>query len=344
MNTSPDIYYIILDGYANSGTLQEFYDYDNKRFEESLRARGFYVADRSNSNYPITALSLPSSLNMRHLTELSGTISFKSLIRMAKNNEVMRYLKSKGYKYVHFSSGSELTNNNESADVLIESNGLDDFSLLLLNTTMLRPVIKRFIADDLANNVLDAFRSLEEAPSIKGPKFVFAHLLTPHPPYVFNRNGDRPSDPELGSNVFGDTSWLPRDAYLDQLIYINSKVLPMVDAIIAKSAVKPIIVIQSDHGPIIIGGMGDANKGPAPYLYDPAYIRGKTRIFNAYYLPRGGQTGLYDTITPVNSFRVIFNYYFSADFPLLEDKTYYSTYNDLTDFQEVDPEDVFNPR
>jgi hypothetical protein len=56
------------------------------------------------------------------------------------------------------------------------------------------------------------------------------------------------------------------------------------------------------------------------------------KIFNAYHLPGGGDQQLYETITPVNTFRVIFNYYFAGDFDLLEDASYFSTYDDPYNF------------
>ena len=61
-------------------------------------------------------------------------------------------------------------------------------------------------------------------------------------------------------------------------------------------------------------------------------------ILNAYYLPNGGNDLLYESISPVNSFRVIFNSYFGANYEILEDRSYYtaprfagSTHDDVTD-------------
>jgi len=55
-------------------------------------------------------------------------------------------------------------------------------------------------------------------------------------------------------------------------------------------------------------------------------------ILNAYYLPRGGQDLLYENISPVNSFRLIFDYYFGGNFGLLEDGSYFSSYQQPFDF------------
>jgi len=46
----------------------------------------------------------------------------------------------------------------------------------------------------------------------------------------------------------------------------------------------------------------------------------KTAILSSYYLPGVDQDKiLFSSITPVNSFRLIFNYYFGEDYELLPD-------------------------
>ncbi|NIW34896.1 hypothetical protein GWM83_05010, partial [Candidatus Bathyarchaeota archaeon] len=76
------------------------------------------------------------------------------------------------------------------------------------------------------------------------------------------------------------------------------------------------MILQSDHGP---GSPLDEENPTAPHLGD------KLAILNAYYLPEQDFTGLYKEITPVNTFRLIFNRYFGTELELLEDKSYYST-------------------
>jgi len=47
-------------------------------------------------------------------------------------------------------------------------------------------------------------------------------------------------------------------------------------------------------------------------------------ILNAYYLPERGKAALYESISPINTFRVILNLYFGAHLELLSDESYYS--------------------
>ena len=86
---------------------------------------------------------------------------------------------------------------------------------------------------------------------------------------------------------------------------INDKVIDLVYSIqmLDPSAV---IIIQGDHGIF------------ASYCKDKDNLY---KILNAYYFPDRDYSLLYQKITPVNSFRVIFNKYFNAEMKLLEDIT-----------------------
>ncbi len=92
--------------------------------------------------------------------------------------------------------------------------------------------------------------------------------------------------------------------YRDQVNFADKRLLEIVKTILAKSDPAPIIVIQGDH----------------------SYFQGadRVKIINAYYLPDGGDKALYPTITPVNTFRVIFNTYFGGNYELLPDVSRYS--------------------
>ena len=106
-------------------------------------------------------------------------------------------------------------------------------------------------------------------------------------------------------------------AYRDQLIYVNKRVLPVLQQIIEGSETPPVIVLQADHG------------GVRTNLQD------RMRILNAYYLPQGGEAELYPGISPVNSFRLILNHYFGTSYPLLEDTAYHSGYETPYDYTLV---------
>jgi hypothetical protein len=78
-----------------------------------------------------------------------------------------------------------------------------------------------------------------------------------------------------------------------------------------------VIIIQGDHGP---GGHLDWDSLENSCLWE------RTSILNAYYLLGSEASGLYPSISPVNSFRVVLNAYFGADMPLLPDRTYFTSH------------------
>ncbi len=61
---------ILLDGYERPNKMPEVFGFDDSAFTGALESRGFRVASDSRSNYLLTALSVPSLLNMRHIGDL----------------------------------------------------------------------------------------------------------------------------------------------------------------------------------------------------------------------------------------------------------------------------------
>ncbi len=318
----PDIYYIILDMYARADTLKELYDYDNSEFIDYLTNKGFYMASRSRSNYSQSVLSLPSSVNMKYINYLSDTVDIDSrdqtmLWEMLKNNEVSRFLKSKGYRYIFITSGFFEKGMNKYAQVYrpqqyIFGMKLSNFAVCLIESTALSPFTPKFIGHYNRESILYCFDTLADMPDIKQPKFVFAHIICPHPPYVFDSDGNPVGQDNEGYSKI--------ESYLEQLIFTNKKVITLVDEILSKSDVPPIIILQADHGTGFLGRDERMN------------------IFNAYYLPEKDNSLLYKSITPVNSFRIVFNLYFDTDYDLLEDKSYYTPPQYQYHFIPVPPE------
>ena len=315
-----DIYYIILDAYASNKTLKEYYNYDNSEFTDFMIDKGFYVAHESKANYPNTRLSLASSLNMKYLNYLSQIFGEEStdrrpLYKLIRENTVLDLLKSLGYKYIHLGSWWGPTRSSKYADININYGmEISELSTNILKYTMVHPVIRKF-QNELLNRkrFLYKLKKLSEIPDIEGPKFIFAHMLITHTPFVFGKKGEpltRSEAKKRGEDV----------NYLNQLIYVTHKLKLVVSNILAKSKTPPIIIIQSDHGP-----------GNGEYIDEKGLIndigRKRVRIINAYYMPKVSKDILYPTISPVNTFRIIFNLYFNSEYSLLKDETYITPNN-----------------
>jgi hypothetical protein len=314
---APSIYYIVLDGRASSRVLAQYFGYSDAEFVSALRRRGFYIADRSHANYPWTFLSLTSSLNMQYLDGLRTVLDTSTDVSlpywMIANNKVGEFLKTRGYRFVNVSSGWGPTNEIASADENTNvGNPLAEFYDVFLHSTILRPVVSvgaRAYASERIRRSLAGLRALRARAR---PTFVFAHVLAPHPPFVFGRLGE----PRKPTTVGLRQPWAPPAAYVDQVAFIDRSVVEIVDHILANSLERPIIVIQSDHGPASTGSLDRP---------DPRMLRERMPIFNAYLGSDAIHEALYDTISPVNSFRVIFNETFGTDLPLHKDEAFFST-------------------
>ena len=304
--TLRDIYYIILDGYGRQDILRRLFSYENQEFIEFLKRKAFYVASRSRANYPGTIYSVASTLNMTYLDDMErqGFYEWESLI---ENSRLEQFLKAEGYTIVRFSGPFAGSSRSRYADVTFRTRTewWSEFAELTLSTTMLDRLIRVHSLISVREHTLFVFEKLAEIPRMSGPKFVFAHILVPQDPFVFDRNGNSVSSEE---DLFDDES-RSNQRYIEQLIFVNKKVERLVDELIRHSDVAPIILIAGDHGP-------------------PTRRRGmrNRKYFGnlmAYYLPAGGAAGLYASITPVNSFRVILDHYFGTQMGLLEDKSYF---------------------
>ncbi len=329
-NDSPDIYYFILDAFGRSDTLKQIYDFDNSSFIDGLKKRGFIIPAGSRSNYQMTCLSLPSSLNMQYLDYLEPTLGRNSadysvLYRLIQRNKVTSLLKSLGYRYVNVRSGWSPTDYMPNADVNVGFAYGNVFHLALLRNTLIGPwqrdfdflgwaarKVRLYGLQNIESIAQVQFQSRSGVPpcSTSAPKFVFVHIVVPHPPFLFNEDG---STCPLGVISLSDK--FEKEKYVAQVKFIQKQVLAMLDQL-DKNPRKKVVIIQGDHGPALQNG-SDGNPSPS-------FLRERMRILNAYRLPDADSSLIYDGITPVNSFRVILNHYFDAKLPLLADKCIYS--------------------
>lgn len=324
----PDIYYIILDGYGRADVLKDQFGYDNSDFLNELKDLGFIVAECSQSNYAQTQMSLASSLNFNYIDALSdrfvaGSEDRTGLDVLIHNSAARASLEKAGYKTVAFATGflfTELTNADYFLGPGYSWGELSEFESLLMETTFARLLqdgnrfgMQTSGSERFRERTLFTLEKIDELSYIPGPKFVFVHIIAPHPPYVFGPTGGPVEPAEVGSTKTQEGA----SHYRDQIVYINSRILEVIPEIIANSSTPPIIVIQGDHGPTV-----------------PSSPRARMSNLNAYYLP-GAETALYPTITPVNTFRLIFNRYFGQNLERLEDISLYSEYDDPFNWRVV---------
>jgi hypothetical protein len=325
----PDIYYLIFDRYADEEVLSERFGYDNSPFLRWLEDRGFRVPPQSTLNYARTGHSLASSLNMRYLDgfveRVGQTAGLASLNRTVNGFLVARLLKSLGYRYAHVGSWWRPTREDPLADDEYQFESLTEFATTLYETTVIPAIADRLgVLGHLDRRWTEwarrgwQFDTLTKVRERPGPKFVFGHLLTPHPPYVTDREGDFVTREQ-------EARWSLERKYVEQVIYTNEEIKNLVDHLLAvPKAERPIIILQADEGPnpTRIEGNRDFEWRTAT----PDELEMKFKLFTALYLPglpkSEAQRRIYPTFTPVNTFRLIFNLYLGGHFRVLPDRNY----------------------
>jgi hypothetical protein len=343
----PDIYYLIFDRYAGATALTETYGYDNEPFLLALEERGFYVARNSHANYPRTPFSLVSSLSMDYLDhealKEAGEDGRHPINAMLRGElPVPAMLAGLGYTYVHVGGLWEPSATNVDADLTLRRTSDSEFAAALRESTLLGALTpdadaagagsgggnpeEEWTADAIRAHTLYQLDRLPKTTTLPSPKYVFAHLALPHSPYVFDTDGSRPTPEELEAR--GE-----RESYIRQLEFASRQILALIDRILAESP-DSIILVQADEGPWPrrLGEEGD----DFPWSeFTPAELEEKYGILNAYRLPGvdAQQAGLYPSITPVNSFRVVFNAYFGTDLAPLPDRMY--AYPDNSHFYDL---------
>jgi hypothetical protein len=313
----PDIYLIVLDAHGRQDVLKEKFGYDNSPFLQELEKLGFYVANCSQSNYASTNLSLSGVFSMNYIpVNLSRTPKLPPF----KETVVRKTLASMGYTFITFENRASghfdlqedirLSQNQLLLGELNLTGGLNDFENLILRTSITKffldtQLIPGFDEEGLVQlEYYDHYQQtkfilakLKDVPQLASPKFVFVHILVPHAPFVFTTDGDFKPDKRN------------RDGYRQNAEFIDQNILSAIQSILAESERSPIIILMGDHGP------------PPSKFATP---EDRMKILNAYYVNQETAADLYDSITPVNSFRVIFDHYFGESYPLLEDVSHYA--------------------
>lgn len=335
----PDIFYVILDGYGRDDVLQREMGMDAS-FVQGLRKRGFYVAEDSRTNYCQTELSLTSSLNMGFIPDLVDGLDPKSedrakLDQRIDRSRVSQMLREYGYGYLAVTTGFPGVHP-RSADLVLEgSQGSSLFMAALTERTPIRSdAIIQPAFDIRRDNLRSGIATLGRLglPASR-PRFIFAHILAPHPPFVLGPNGEAIAPKRMytivdGSHFMQNGGTLDeyRTGYAGQAKAIGQMVLNAVDEILKRSRVRPIIVIQGDHGPKLHLDQDKLEKTDVNEVFP---------ILNAYLVPDEIRKELYAGISPVNSFRTILRTQFGADLPKLEDRSWYSSWVAPYRFTEV---------
>lgn len=309
-NPKRSIYYLVFDAYTSSGSLKKYWNYDNKELADFLAGKGFFIAEKSKCNYNSTPFSILSALNMSYLNmeshEEAQRVHISKVYDVMKENAVVRLLSANGYKILNLSLFDLQQTKAFYTDPYYHKPSLFDRTIFYLIADKAGVTSERRLFKNLATINKEIISEIPEAKKNAKPVFCYAHIMMPHEPFFFDEAGNlMPDDYALSSQR-------KKEKYLSQLKYANQRLMQAIENILYGSMVKPIVIIQGDHGYRYLEEMNY-----------PEQLEESKTIFNAYLFPDDTlQYPLYDSISPVNSFRIIFNNYFGTELPLLKDTSF----------------------
>jgi len=323
----PDIYLIVFDEMPSSAGLKKYFGRDNSALDDTLSRAGFYVVRNGRSNYFHTVYSLASMFNMEYLPGSAELIrnpsTYLTCIESLSNNSLTAFLRSQGYvmhQYQPLSFPPAQTSFTSHFDILRTAH----FFYKTLPGRLYRDLYWNLYRTNIASidrllsegrealqqqRVQDLRKTTElikKSCSTGGaPKFVYGHYILPHAPYTFNRNGAiLPSDP----NDPFDKKTDQMKAYYEQVLYADRLIEELVSYIKNNNRKRTLIVIMGDHG-----YRPDLNQAQT----DAAFYN-----LSAMYFPDGNYRYVNDSLTSVNTFRVILNSCFNTQLPLLKDSLF----------------------
>ena len=309
-------------------------NYDNYGFLSELSDRGFFAPDSSSSNYPSTIWQMESIFSMNYVPikekELSD-IEYNSIIhKILRNNEVMRNFHDLDYKIIQYQPNGFVEQEYTYVDQTFCTEDVSNnskFGITLLRTSILSYLNYLIEIDSKRDGLLCGFSEISKLTDNEtSPIFVYMHLAIPHPPYVFDSNGDSVIG---GKAQTEEKSFVNKQQYVDTIKFSNKKTLQFIDDILEDNK-KSIIILQSDHG----YDFGIDTQNPSEI-----HLKQRFSNLNAILLPEHDDL-LYEGMTPVNTFRIIFDAYFDTSYGTIDDKMYYHPYESTTRYKDIDFKDI----
>ena len=355
-DTAPNVYVIVLDKYSSGEWLRHTYGVDQTPFEDALRELGFVVPRAARANYAHTQIALASFLNWQYADELTAGSepNWETMRARTAGARAWQEFRNRGYRIVAFPTTFAATRAFRGADVVLSPPNLDasrlpmtwwsnsPFPVLTALGCSKLPCPRRSTAGatpypieslEVLRWKLDALASLADSDR---PIFAFMHLLVPHEPYMFNSDCSR-REPWWPLTDQGENFEPVGEAYADQVRCLAPLLLETVRTILERSTVRPVIVLQSDHGHGRIAV--DPLRGftlPSDKL-SQEQLGDRLGVFAAYSFP-GADTLVREDISPVNVLPLVLSSLF-ADGPAQQpNRSYWSSYQAAFSFTELSPE------
>jgi len=319
----PDIYFLVFDAYTNNATLKAVWNFDNSQITNWLGEKDFHIGQNTHSNYNFTVFSISSTFNMNFIDPGKGsnggvTQNVLQANKSLSDNETFSILQKENYRIYFLAPFSNI----------IQDNGLGGFFDYLSEGLITRQTFpgcfhgssffaslkKKFSASvdkdeyytllkskyENTINTVNKIEATTDSTINRRPHFVYGHVLVPHDPPLFDSRGKFINSEEAKTAT-------PYNTYVDQIKFANVLIRELVSYIQKHNKPNTLIIIEGDHG--------------FRFYRTDSIPTFAFKNFNAIYFPDKNYGSLYDTISPVNDFRIIFDQYFGQHFPLIKDSS-----------------------
>jgi hypothetical protein len=243
-------------------------------------------------------------------------------------SSVIRALVARGYQFTLLSSGYEVLEHHPSAsDGVFGPTWFGEFESYVFRRSPFRmlPVGALTYLPHRARTrqLLAMLEAFQPGP---GPRYVLAHVLVPHPPFVFDASGRSQTPPGLftvaDGNGFAGSPEAYRAGYAAQARFALETIELLADRL-GRLPRPPILIVNGDHG----SGLGYNQVSP---------LDGQTAGRMAPFIAVGGPIDRRSPPgSPVNIYRWLFSSAFGARLPPLPDSSFVSAFTDPYAFHEV---------
>ena len=313
----PPVIYIIVDAYGRSDEILRQTNYDNSDFLQKLGTLGFRTLKKSISNYFFSNLSISNTLSMRYLMGVGkNEVETYADIRpiLVGSNDAARRFKDLGYRMV--TSGTRLCSDYEHT-CIAKSTSISHETWAFLHTTPF-PLLLSYFSPTLYGNLSTGGQYRIENLIEKVDGFSFSKLfLLVHELGVHDNlyNADCSLQRKLAENNLKrenrpDRQLSEKEPFIQTVKCINKLLVQFVEMIIRKNK-DAIIVVTADHGTGFSRDFGERSA---------AVVRERSAVLSSWRLPPHCDSLLYDGISNVNHFRVIFACLTGEEPQFLEDK------------------------
>ncbi len=324
----PTIVHLVLDGFASDEILATRYGTASAPLSGPLRELGFHIVAKARSNYMQTALSLSSTLNLDYVTippHLLDTFDRTPLLKHIQSSRAVAWLRAAGYEIVNFPSGYDFTDK-IGADICIAPRIFNELAANQWERSWIGTLAGGGRGEG-ANHVRRIMTVFRELPGLCArptarPRYIFAHVVAPHPPFLFDEHGPRrepvafdlmDGSHRVGPGAADQAAY--RAAYLAQLRYIAASTATTVRQLPATSSRPLVILIHGDHGP------GSGLRWESREASD---VEERLGILCALRFPDGDYAAVPDDLSPVNLLRLVFNRYLGTSYPMLPNHSFFT--------------------